>query len=591
MRASRHRREVEAARTEFLSSGEIDSEVVDPALLTSWHRSRIAGVDTDHPRIPYDDAIDATSRLARAAAPVLDRMQDQLRDLPVSAVLSDADGRLLERRESEHALARRLDGVHFAPGFSYAESHVGTNGVGTALEDGRAVYLCGAEHFNEPSTAFACAGAPVRNPLTRRFEGLVDLTCLNEDAHPMMRALVQEAALDIERLLLEGGSARQRAVLEEFLATCRRSGGAVLSVSGDTVMTNRRASSLLTTADEEHFRVTAADAIGSDDDTPFKLTLVSGGWAHVLCRPIRIGLDVAGAVFEIQPMDPPRASRSSDRMRPTTLPGLVGRSPGWVDACAHIRSAARRGTALLITGEPGVGKLALARAAQQEHDPGGGLRVIDASADAPAEIRDLLVPGRRFSSTVVLRHLDQLDASTAEELADLTDLVVRHRPGTWVIGTMRADPDTDSPALRPFARAVTVPPLRHRPDDLHELVTALLRRLAPTRDIECGTDVVRVLARNAWPGNVTELEQVLREAIRRRPVGALRPDDLPADRLSLSRRALTPLETLERDAIVRAIADAGGNRKEAAGALGMSRSSLYRKIHSFGITSPEADTA
>jgi hypothetical protein len=42
-----------------------------------------------------------------------------------------------------------------------------------ALEDGRAVFVCGPEHFNEPSTAFACAGAQNHNPLIRRIEGLI----------------------------------------------------------------------------------------------------------------------------------------------------------------------------------------------------------------------------------------------------------------------------------------------------------------------------------------------------------------------------------------------------------------------------------
>lgn len=48
------------------------------------------------------------------------------------------------------------------------------------------------------------------------------------------------------------------------------------------------------------------------------------------------------------------------------------------------------------------------------------------------------------------------------------------------------------------------------------------------------------------------------------------------------------MDALERDAIIRALTDAGGNRKNAAANLGISRSSLYRKIHSFGISNVEA---
>jgi sigma-54 dependent transcriptional regulator, acetoin dehydrogenase operon transcriptional activator AcoR len=117
-----------------------------------------------------------------------------------------------------------------------------------------------------------------------------------------------------------------------------------------------------------------------------------------------------------------------------------------------------------------------------------------------------------------------------------------------------------------------------------ELVPALLNRLAPTRHAECTADVMRVLARNVWPGNVAELQQVLRAALTRRPVGPLSREDLPPTCFTTSRRVLSPIEALERDAILRALADAEGNRKLAAANLGMSRSSLYRKIHAFGIT-------
>jgi transcriptional regulator of acetoin/glycerol metabolism len=47
---------------------------------------------------------------------------------------------------------------------------------------------------------------------------------------------------------------------------------------------------------------------------------------------------------------------------------------------------------------------------------------------------------------------------------------------------------------------------------------------------------------------------------------------------------LTGIEQAERDAIIAALKDAGGNRLQAAKALGLARSSLYRKLKQFGIT-------
>ena len=59
--------------------------------------------------------------------------------------------------------------------------------------------------------------------------------------------------------------------------------------------------------------------------------------------------------------------------------------------------------------------------------------------------------------------------------------------------------------------------------------------------------------------------------------------DLPPETVAVSRRLLSPLESIERDAIARALADAQGNKAKAAKSLGMSRATIYRKIHEFGI--------
>jgi transcriptional regulator of acetoin/glycerol metabolism len=54
----------------------------------------------------------------------------------------------------------------------------------------------------------------------------------------------------------------------------------------------------------------------------------------------------------------------------------------------------------------------------------------------------------------------------------------------------------------------------------------------------------------------------------------------------VSRRLLSPLESMERDAIVQALLDHNGNKASAARSLGMSRATIYRKTHEYGIVTP-----
>jgi sigma-54 dependent transcriptional regulator, acetoin dehydrogenase operon transcriptional activator AcoR len=331
-------------------------------------------------------------------------------------------------------------------------------------------------------------------------------------------------------------------------------------------------------------RLTAADAHQIEPGSLIEMSLAEGRWAQVRCHPVTHGGAAAGAVFEVHLPDTQPARRSPARTPPpVVLPGLVGHSPAWVDTCAQVRRAARGLDPLLIVGEHGVGKCALARGAHQDRDPTGGLTVIDCARENPASLGGLLTAGR-IPSTVVFRHLEQLDPSTLDATAVLLGRLALDTSRPWVVATVSAGAGTPDRLLGHFRTAVTVPPLRHRVDDLVELVPALLNRLAPTRHAECTADVMRVLARNVWPGNIAELQQVLRAALTRRPVGPLSPEDLPPTCFTTSRRVLSPIEALERDAILRALADAEGNRKLAAANLGMSRSSLYRKIHAFGIT-------
>ena len=57
---------------------------------------------------------------------------------------------------------------------------------------------------------------------------------------------------------------------------------------------------------------------------------------------------------------------------------------------------------------------------------------------------------------------------------------------------------------------------------------------------------------------------------------------IPAAR-AVTRRILTQIEALERDAIVRSLEENGGKKLNAAAALGISRATIYRKIKDYGI--------
>ena len=104
-------------------------------LMASWQRSEEYGVSLDDVDPVFSGTIDQSSLFYDSGREVLASLHRTLAAEPVSLMLTDADGLVLNRLSGDTSLLRALDRVHLAPGFSYAERVVGTTGLGLALAD------------------------------------------------------------------------------------------------------------------------------------------------------------------------------------------------------------------------------------------------------------------------------------------------------------------------------------------------------------------------------------------------------------------------------------------------------------------------
>ena len=186
--------------------------------------------------------------------------------------------------------------------------------------------------------------------------------------------------------------------------------------------------------------------------------------------------------------------------------------------------------------------------------------------------------------SVVLTDVDKL---ADDQLTDIAEILARRPEDGWVGATVTGShPDSFAAAvlLPLFTHTVPIPALRHRIEDLDELVPTLLRQLGRGADLRVSPEAMRQLSRCSWPGNVAELRQTLREVLSRKRSGVIAVSDLPPSCRAVSRRKLTRIESLERDEIVKSLEENGYSKAAAAEALGISRATIYRKIKEFGIS-------
>ncbi|WP_052423143.1 helix-turn-helix domain-containing protein [Nonomuraea candida] len=166
-----------------------------PLIAESWNRVRRLGVDPERGRdlpIAPREEVEWRRRQSRIGQ-VLDVLRGGLTSISDDGVhimvITDADGCLLWQ-EGSPAVRREAESLGFAEGAVWDEAAVGTNGIGTGLVVQRPVQIFAAEHFVRGHDPWICTAAPLHDPVSGQFLGVVDVSGPAATAHPSTLALV-----------------------------------------------------------------------------------------------------------------------------------------------------------------------------------------------------------------------------------------------------------------------------------------------------------------------------------------------------------------------------------------------------------------
>ena len=135
--------------------------------------------------------------LLHAAQTELDRLSRAIASTRYFALLTDANGMVIDTRGAIDARERRASSIARI-GVDLSEQVVGTTAIGAVLAEQRAVWLHRGEHFFNDNTAYSCAGAPLFNPKDGTCAGMLDLTGIDVPERPELQHLAAQSARSIE---------------------------------------------------------------------------------------------------------------------------------------------------------------------------------------------------------------------------------------------------------------------------------------------------------------------------------------------------------------------------------------------------------
>jgi DNA-binding NtrC family response regulator len=311
---------------------------------------------------------------------------------------------------------------------------------------------------------------------------------------------------------------------------------------------------------------------------------------------------------------------------------MVGESPAMRKVFEDVELVAPRLTAVLLLGESGTGKERIAKAihhlSPRAQQP---LVTVHCAALTPTLLESELFGHEKGAftgaferrlgyfekaqgGTLFLDEIGEIDASTQIKLLRFLGERTFERVGSSKTLTadvrliaatnknleelVKAGSFREDLFFRLRVVEIWLPPLRERPADIPLLAQAFLREFARQNDKPINSftaEALELLLRYRWPGNVRELRAAMEHAVVFCRGDRITARDLPPwvrgapdaagatdpQRL-LARNDLTVKEA-EKELIIRALQEAGGNRTLAAKKIGMSRRSLHRKLHLYHI--------
>ena len=625
----------------FQQGLEVDTSVIRPVILASWQRCREAGVPSEDfqpsrflPAFAADP--DEHKELLEVAVPLMEKFITSIKKGKCVISLYDATGAFLYKTGHPDDL-KKVE--HQRPGTSHAELSGGTSIVSLVLEERKSSEIYGPEHWVKAVHHRHGTGVPLF--LDGKMQGILCCSQDISDYSSLTLAMVEMTA----HMIVDQFNLKSSMKEKEILLKLVDEGLLYVDVSGKIHYGNAQFMEILKLDSLKDVYLPASLMEKLAPQGIFKrISLQEFRFdirgAHVSCIVSCFPFEEKGAILSLR--RPKQMSvyvaQQAGYVARYTFDSIIGQSPELRASLKLAHSAAESGITTLLYGESGPGKELFAQAihnasvrsrqpfvavncgaiprsllqselfgyvegsftgAARKGHPGkfeladGGTIFLDEISELPFEAQTALL---RLIQT---REVERIGASQLRRVNVRIIAATNKDLGAEVLrGGFRHDL-----LYRINALTITIPPLRQRRGDIPLLVESFLRKKAVGGlSRRFSVAAMKRLYEWKWPGNVRELENVIECAaaicgeeeisleqldfiLNRGSINDDMPDPVSPEEKSTGEERT--LSELERASLEEVLAETEGNVKKTSEILGVSRKTVYNKIHKYQIRTSE----
>ncbi len=640
MNSLKLRKSLEEAWNIFAATGKINSSI-RPIIAESWQRCYAKRLSPYHNKILKkhlsEEEVKEHSDLLAIAVPIMKSLYNLVKGSSFFISLANSKG-IYVAIEGDTEV---IDNTRVRLGDNWTEESAGTNSIGLCLLSRKPTQVFTAEHFCKTAHEWAASSAPIFDE-DDNLLGVLTMVGNYDKVHPHTLGMVVAAANAIENSLQIQKSYQKIAVSDAFKSAMMESiSDGILALKTDrTIMhINKSARQLLNIAKPEnetlsqplftflgknHFLCKSIDnCFASEINSTFE----TGEYNANLELIYSTKNEIIGLLLVLKEMKKLKkfVNRFVGARATYTFEDLIGQSTLFLSTVRLAKIASGSISNVLLLGESGTGKELFAHAIHNASDrrnnpflavncaaiprslieselfgyadgaftgakkggnPGkfeladGGTLFLDEIGEMPLEFQVVLLRVLQEKSITRIGGGKLIPVDVRIIAATNKKLEEEIKTGNF----------REDLYYRLNVLSIAIPPLRERPNDIVILTEHFLNKLNQrlNKNIsQISQGALDSLVSYHWPGNARELQNILERTINTATGNIILAADLPVSFHSTAGKkepaTLVPLEHYEKELIASLLNENKGNKTKVAKILGISRTTLYRKINEYKI--------